>query len=464
VSGTPSLSIKSNIWLVAGAVVLSALTAAAIYYLRSPLPLAVLPAVLLVFYAFPRALSNPIPVLAGFLLVAVNLNFLRFGGPALNADVILSALFVWALLIRFGIRGKYLGSTLVERAYLIFLAATFVSVLLSVSPAQSFKRWARDFQYLILISFLIHYMMTNLQRQWLIKAVVLSSIIPCAVGFAGLYFSIPDLLGAPAPLGEGRYIPRMAGTTSHPVTLSLYLAVVATLTTALILDGRLIRRRLTIPLLALQLVSLFLSYGRTGWGAFVVSLAALLWLSGRRKVLFLAAPVILAALWSYLPEFRERWNPALEATHENSLLWRVGLWIHALGVFQARPIFGSGPGTFTDYVSYQKGYAAHQTWVGRLVETGVVGTVALLFLLLVVGRELWLRHRTAGVKGDLVLKATLASWVGLMAASFASDGFGLPSVILYFWTIAGISLRSKPFYESSHSTRRSSFSYEIERL
>lgn len=452
---TSSLTLRSSPWISLGGILLSAITAAAVLLLENPLPLALLPAAILLLWAFPRLLSNPIPVLAGFLLLVVNLHFLSIGESVFNADVVISALLAWTLLIRFGLRGKGIASTDIEKVLLFYLVATFVSVLLSVSLGQSIKRWGRDVQYLILVAFLFHYAMTSSQRLLLIKAVIFSSIIPCVTGYVGMWMNIPSLLGSAAPLAGEKLAVRISGTTSHPVTLSLYLAVVATLTLSLVLHGRLIRRRYTVPLLAFQLVSLYFTYGRSGWGTFIVGAVALLWLSGRRKMLLTAVPFVAVFLWNVVPGFWERWNPAL-GVEDNSLLWRVGLWIYAMKLFPARPVFGSGPGTFIDYVAYQKGYAAHQTWVGRLIETGVLGTLAFLVLLLVLGRVLKKRHRAVGPGRDPILEAALASWLGLAIATFVTDGFANPSVIVYFWALVGLSLQ--PVYMPSHSTRSSSAS------
>jgi O-antigen ligase len=444
---------RGNSWILAGALILSCLVAVSVLYLSSPLPLALFPMALLLVYATPRLITNPFPVLAGLLLVAVNLNFFRLGESALNADVLLSSLLVWVLLIRLALKGRSIGSSPVEKAYLVYLAFTLVSVILSISPAQSVKRWGRDLEYLILFTLLTHEALSTRHRDLLLKAIVWSSVLPCLAGYLGLYLGIPALLGNEAPIGGGESVPRISGTAAHPVTLSLYLAVVGTLTLALLLDGSLMRLRLLIPLFIFQLVSLYFTYGRTGWAVFVICAIAYFWFTGRRKVLLLALPFVAVALWKFVPSFFERWDPVLASTDENSLLWRIGLWIHAFGVFLARPIFGSGPGTFLEHVAYLKGYTSHQTWIGRLVESGILGTLALLVLLLVLGRALWTRRREVGAGKNLVLEATLAVWVGLMVSSLVADAFGIPSVILYFWVLAALSLRSRGLQDSSQITR-----------
>ena len=130
----------------------------------------------------------------------------------------------------------------------------------------------------------------------------------------------------------------------------------------------------------------------------------------------------------------------LSATGENSLLWRLGLWDYALRIYPERPVFGSGIGTFLEYVDYLQGFNAHQTWVGLLIETGLVGTLAFLGLLLVVGRELLRAARRAVPEERPVAQGAVAVWFGLLAASLASEPFGMPSAAVYVWTLFAVAL------------------------
>ncbi|MBD3161335.1 MAG: hypothetical protein GF346_03955 [Candidatus Eisenbacteria bacterium] len=407
----------------------------------SVVPLLIPAAVLAVPVLGRRVLSDPVWVLCLFLLVVVNLDFFKVGATGLTLDVLLSSALLWALLVRGLLGDQPVRLDAVQKLFLFFLAVTFLSCLIGVAPVQSIKRWGRDLQYAVFLIFLLSVPLGPRKTKWIVGAVIASSLIPCLLGLAALFVDLPALYGQPTPVGGGREVDRLTVTLSHPVTLALYLGVTATLTLGCLLDGRWFRRIWLCPVLALQLLILFRTYGRTGWAAFLVALVALLWLRGHRRMLLAGLPAALVWLYFAVPSFTGRWSMALEGGQENSMLWRLGLWNHALGLFPDRPLFGSGPGTFIDYVAYGKGFSAHQTWVGLLIETGVLGTVAFLVLQIAVGRALWRRHREEGPRGSPLPGVMLAVWWGFFAASFTAYVYSLPAVMVYFWTMVALALR-----------------------
>lgn len=409
--------------------------------LRSPLPLFLPAAVLATLLLARGVLSTPVTVLCVFLLIVVNLDFVKLGGSRITLDVALSAALLWALLVRVLLEGRRLFATPAERVYLVFLAVALVSTLLGVAPLVSLKRWGRELEQLILFAFLLAVPLALPDRRRLIGAILLSSVFPCVLGLIGLGFNLTPLLGAETPIGGGERVVRIASTLSHPVTFALYLAVVATMTLSYLWDGRWFSRRWLAALLVLQIATLYLTYGRTGWAAFIISAAALVCLRGRARYLWVTTPIVALGLWRVLPTFFTRWGTALEVSHENSFLWRLGLWAFALRRFPERPIFGSGPGTFLEYISYQTGFNPHQTWVGLLIETGIAGTLAFALLLAVTGGALLRRRRARLPEHDPLREGVIAVWIGLIAASFGAYTFALPSAVIYFWALAALALR-----------------------
>lgn len=410
--------------------------------LRSPLPLFLPAAVIATLLLARGVFTAPVTVLCVFLLIVVNLDFVKLGGSRLTLDVALSAALLWALLVRVLLEGRRLFGTTVERAYLVFLGVMLVSTILSVSPLLSVKRWGRELQQLIVFSFLLVVPLTLRDRRRMVATILISSVFPCVLGLIGLVFHIAPLLGAETPIGSGERVLRITSTLSHPVTFALYLSLVATMTLSYLWDGRWFARRWLAGLLALQLVTLYLTFGRTGWAAFIVSCVALIALRGRTRLLWIGAPIVAVGVWRLLPTFLGRWSMALEVSHENSFLWRLGLWAFALRRFPERPIFGSGPGTFLEYISYQTGFSPHQTWVGLLIEVGITGALAFAVLLILTGGRLLRQRRAQLPEHDPLREGVIAVWIGLVVASFGSYTFALPSVVVYFWALAALALRS----------------------
>jgi O-antigen ligase len=420
--------------LCAAAVVLTAV-------LCSPLPLFLPAAAIATLLLGHGVLTAPVQILTLFLLVIVNFDFVKFGGSKLTLDVAVSSALLWALLVRALLEGRRLFTTAAEWAYVAFLGVTLISTAAGVSPLASLKRWGRDLEQLVVFSYLLALPLALRDRKRLVGAVLLSSIFPCVIGLAGMIFHVPALLGAPTPIGGDEWAERIAATLSHPVTFSIYLALVATMTLSFLWDGRWFPRRWLAPLLALQLATLYLTYGRTGWGAFLVAAVALVWLRGRARLFWIGVPLAAIGLWLALPSFFGRWSTALEVSRENSFLWRIGLWTFALRRFPEHPVFGSGPGTFMEYISYYKtGVASHQTWVGLLIETGAVGTLAFIVLLFATGRAIVRSRRAALPDHDPLSEGVLAVLIGFLAGSFGAYLFALPSAIIYFWVLAALAL------------------------
>jgi putative inorganic carbon (hco3(-)) transporter len=435
---TANRTIAAGAVLVAGLVVIAALVIQATLYSAWP---AFLPAALLALLLLAtRSLRRPAEVLAIYLVLIVNLDFFKIAGSTITADVILSALVTWVLLVRMLLARQPLVRGPVSRLYAIFLAATLVSVALSVAPLESFKRWGRDFEYLVLFAFLISGPMTERERRNLTGAIILSALVPCFVGLLSLVVDMSGVLRLHYLDPQLTHL-RVAAHLSHPVTLSLFLLVTATVTLAHLLSNRRFPRFWLTVVLALQVLVIVLTFARTGWIGFLFAVLTLFWLRGERWLLWVVTPLMVIGLLLVVPSLQQRMESALVVNRENSLLWRLGLWAHALTLFPQRPIFGSGPGTFIEYVAYSEGFASHQTWLGLLIETGVAGLLAFVALIVTLTRALWRRRRALAQRVDPLVDAAIASLVGLLVASLTAGAFGLPAVMIYFWALVALALQ-----------------------
>jgi O-antigen ligase len=330
----------------------------------------------------------------------------------------------------------------VVRVWAVYLLVTFISVVLSIDPVASAKNWFRDVEYLVLFLFVLTIPLATRDTRRILGAIVLASVIPMIAGFAGVLLKIDAFYGLETPLGGGLTTERVSATLAHPVSYSMFLSVTGIVTLALILHRGWFSRSLLVPLFALQLVSLYLTFGRTGWIFFVVGVAVLLWDTGRRKWLFWGIPVVLGTVAVLLPGFLARWQTVLGEKGENSLLWRLGLWAYAVTLVPRRPFFGAGPDMFTDYVAYETGKASHQTWLGRVVETGLLGLSAFVVAVVVVTVVVLRRKRAVSFAEAPQVYVAWAVWWGMLVSSLAEDPFELPVISVYLWTLLGLSLRT----------------------
>jgi len=186
--------------------------------------------------------------------------------------------------------------------------------------------------------------------------------------------------------------------------------------------------------------SLVHTYGISGWVATIVSVGLMLLFLGRWKWVLGVVPFLGFLLIWFIPSIFVRLYPFISNPMQTSLGWRIGLYKFSFCKFFARPILGSGQGTFLKCVSYGRGFTQHQTWMGKMIETGLIGTITFVILLSIVFRVLWCQIRASSLNDSLRnLKIGVFSiFCGLLVVSFVADPFDLPSVIVYFWTLVAL--------------------------
>ena len=115
-------------------------------------------------------------------------------------------------------------------------------------------------------------------------------------------------------------------------------------------------------------------------------------------------------------------------------------------MFEDRPIFGFGLGTFpTAYPPYQGFYSnifvneAHDDYAQLLVEMGLVGFATAMWFLFLLFRAAWrkLKSGRLGVNGGLALAGSLGC-VGILAHSFFDFNLQIPANAAWFYALAAM--------------------------
>lgn len=164
--------------------------------------------------------------------------------------------------------------------------------------------------------------------------------------------------------------------------------------------------------LGILLIGLILSYARAAWVSMVAALGiwAILRLRIRFKPIFITFLVVLSLILVFQNQilmYLERNNTESSANlsdHISSIsnissdasnLERINRWSCAIRMFEDKPIFGYGPGTYMfNYAPYQlradrtiistnsaDGGNAHSEYLGPLAESGFMGLVSFLILM-----------------------------------------------------------------------------------
>lgn len=163
------------------------------------------------------------------------------------------------------------------------------------------------------------------------------------------------------------------------------------------------------------LIAMVLSYTRAAWISLAVALAVyfIFYFRIRFSVVFIAASTLLILFFSFQTQIMiklER-NRAQSATDFNkhlqsisnistdaSNLERINRWHSAMRMFEEKPMFGWGPGTYQfKYAPFQQskektiistnagdGGNAHSEYIGPLAESGVLGLVTFVLVLIAV--------------------------------------------------------------------------------
>jgi putative inorganic carbon (HCO3(-)) transporter len=173
------------------------------------------------------------------------------------------------------------------------------------------------------------------------------------------------------------------------------------------------RKLLVLLLLGYFVLALILSYTRAAWvsvlGSFLVFLVLkfkIKWWVITMGVVFSA--VVLIGLWSQInatmegnkqdssSNLKEHVSSISNVTSDASNLERLNRWSSAYEMFKKRPIFGWGPGVYAfEYAPFQKskdktiistntgdGGNAHSEYLGPLAESGIIGSLSFLLVLL----------------------------------------------------------------------------------
>ncbi|MEI8112960.1 MAG: O-antigen ligase family protein [Bacteroidia bacterium] len=222
--------------------------------------------------------------------------------------------------------------------------------------------------------------------------------------------------------------------------------------------------------LGILLLGLILSYARAAWLSMAVALAV--WIFMRLKLkfrpLFIAFCVTLSLVLVFQTEilmYLERNNTESSANlgeHISSMtnissdasnLERLNRWSCAIRMFEDRPVFGWGPGTYMfNYAGYQltaertiistnsaDGGNAHSEYLGPMAESGILGLISFLVLVsLVFYTAVHTYSRTSDKRLKTIVMSALLGLVtyvvhGTMNNFLDSDKLSVP-----FWGFIAI--------------------------
>jgi len=261
----------------------------------------------------------------------------------------------------------------------------------------------------------------------------------------------------------------LAGTTrvysylGNPNLLAAYLIPAVMLSGAAIFAWRGWGPKLLAMLfLVVNAACVVLTFSRGGWIGLVVSgsvflLLLVYWFSiylprfwriwALPMVLGGAAAVVALAVLTVEP-LRDRVGSMFAGREDSSNNFRINVWAAVREMIRDRPILGIGPGNVAFnriYPRYQRtgftALSAYSIFLEILVESGVIGFTAFLWLLLVTLNQGWMRiqHLRQGASREgFWLMGAIATMTGLLAHGLVDTVWYRPQVSTLWWLMIAI--------------------------
>ncbi len=375
--------------------------------------------------------------------------------------------------------------------WLIFLGVTAVSIIVSDDRFASLTEWIRLLS--IFAIFLVAFDLTSKTKNGRIifTAILVSAVIPLAVGFSQIMN------------GQGVYeistdLNRIPGTFAHPNSLAFYLVLVLALVFILAwpksqavkapipsarvytpnsikfpetrkpgnfldLAGLKVSKLWLICLVVPALTLLYFTYTRGAWlalGVVVLVLGIMKW--KRKFVIFLVIVALVLGLFilfssqtTRISEFNitrtelyQRFISVFDSGNGQvtSVSWRIQMWSDLLiQAFPAKPLLGHGLGMYVPTSLVVHGYLeqpleAHNDYVMLLIETGLSGLAAYLFLIIsTVTRVIRTARDSANEnkKAAIILAATL---IAIFAMSFGDNILRMTALQWAMWSAVAVVL------------------------
>ena len=287
--------------------------------------------------------------------------------------------------------------------YLLFAGIAMIGVSVAAATGPAVTEWMR--LCAVLVTYALAYLAVNSPAAVarLLAAIVASAVMPAAVGIGQWATNSTQAIGD---------LNRATGTFLQPDPYGIYLAVATVTALALVFAARGPWRWLALAVAAMAGMALVLSYTRTGW--VMVVLGALVLVPVAIVIAFVALPGVQSRVQSVNQQQELQYGTG------DSFHTRVELWRQNLPKAEQKPLTGLGLGSIvqeTDTAAH-----VHSDYVRALVETGVFGFLAFVWLLLSAAVGCAFAMRWARRSGSVPLQAAAVAGFAVAVAYILASG------------------------------------------
>ena len=317
-----------------------------------------------------------------------------------------------------------------------YTVALIVATLLgafagNVRPLRGFFFTLKYVEYFVVYLIAVNYVRDERQLRRLLGTALATCAISAAMGIA----QIPSGERVSAPF-EGKF--------GEPNTFGGYLVFMLALLLGLALAAKSVPARMRwFALAALAAVPLLYTLSRTSWLAVLPMILTLIFLSPRRLILMAGVGCVIIVGSAVFPEqVVERYKytfsghdakeslRVLGAQLDPSTNARLESWRYGFRGWTKRPLLGYGVTGFA-FMDAQ--------YVRVLVEGGLFGLAAFLWLLWRILRTAWAAHRqTIGTRFEGLTLGYIAGFMALIAHGIGANTFVIVRIMEPFWFLTGV--------------------------
>ncbi len=359
-----------------------------------------------------------------------------------------------------------------------YLAWMLVTVFTSTMPMVSLKRWFSMLWFIIPFYFMISQVFkdkNNIYKYfWLYIIPFLIIIIYTLISHAPHGFS----------QRTANYImyPFYNDHTSYGAMLAMYIPVLI----GFIFNKKIKANRRTFAFLILAVfcVALVLSYTRAAWVSLLGALAVYFILRYKinYRVIIAGILLIVVTFFSFQTEiymflernnqdsstdFSEHVRSITNIATDASNVERINRWNSAIRMFEEKPIFGWGPGTYQfNYAPFQLSSEktiistntgdmgnAHSEYLGALSESGFLGMMSFVVLSLMIfiyGVQNYIRSKSKELR--IIIASTLCGFTTYLLHGFLNNFLDTDKASVPFWGFAAIILVIDLYHNKKQSS------------
>ena len=392
----------------------------------------------------------------GVLLVALVFALAPYVSTALIGVLLMTCAAFWVLLTLSDEAG--VGFTPIHLLVTLYWSISTLATVLSPVRSAAISGWSKLTLYLLLFALMARVLRSPRLRTALITVYLHTALIVSIYGLRQWFFGADALATWVDPTSS------MAGTTrvysylGNPNLLAGYLVPAVALSIAAIFAWRnWLPKTLAVTMTVINSACLVLTFSRGGWLGFMVSVYVVMlllvwWFTPRLPQLWRkwAMPVVLGGSIAFVivvvtavDPLRDRVLSIFAGRRDSSNNFRMNVWAAVIDMIRDRPILGIGPGNTAFnrvYPLYQRprysALSAYSIPLEIAVETGLLGLVCFIWLLLVAFYQGWVqlqRLRQVASEQGYWLMGAIAAQFGMLTHGLVDTVWYRPQVNTLWW-------------------------------